>query len=203
MQINAALNLVFPVRITDPDEKGNTTTLVWAYHTPISPEIFETYYRIIAAARNELFQGPNLEARWRRAAEDAPVIGRNVLLDAATRDAERYDGANLGPTFLAELDRLTTILAPGEQGFQTTPFSTALERNMISSAEAKEVQSVLVFFTCGYVMTKASSKEWAANLSARLLMGSITSSSATEFLASLAISTPAENSTAEQSSVPS
>lgn len=189
MDINSQLNLVFPARL---GEDG--APLVWIYHTPISAEVFRANYRIIAAAKAELFKGPDLKSRIQSAAENGPIIGKNVLLDAAAKDAEDHDSPDMGPTLIAEIARLTTVLSPGPDGFKTVPFDEALGQKLITLEEVDEVESTIVFFTCGYALSRARGKSWIASIMARTMMGSTTSLGVSAFAASLKASTLDETS---------
>lgn len=190
MEINSSVNLVFPARIV-----GRLAT-IWAYHKPISATVFRSNYRVIAAAKTELFKGPNLKERLQYAAENGPVLGKMVLLDVAERDSSEYGSENIGPAFIAELNRLTQIVYASETGFETLPLETAFAQSIITEDERDEVESKAVFFTCGYAMSPSSGKAWIAWTLARSMVGSITSSLPTEFAASLKTSTPPATSEA-------
>jgi hypothetical protein len=188
MDINSQLQLVFPARL---GEDG--APLVWVYHTPISAEIFRANYRIIAAAKAELFKGPDLKSRIQYAAENGPVIGKNVLLDAAAKDAEEHDSSDMGPALIEQIAGLTSVLSPGPGGFTTVPLLEAVGK-LITPDEADEVESTIVFFTCGYALSRARGKSWIANVMARTMMGSTTSLGCSAFAASLRQSTSDETS---------
>lgn len=189
MQINGALNLVFPIGLD-----GNGAPTIWAYHAPISADVFRSNYRIIAAAKVELYKGADLKSRLQYAAENGPVIGKMVLLDVAARDAAEQETESVGPALLAEMNRLTTILAPTANGYEQMPLDIAVSKGVISESELDEVESTIVFFTCGYAMSRERGKSWIAETLARSMMGSTTSSAPMEFVKSLKTSTPAETS---------
>jgi hypothetical protein len=202
MQINAALNLAFPIR---SDDAGNPT--IWAYHTPINRVVFEASYRLIAATKAALFsKGIGY------AADAGPRIAALALMDAARQDAiERGDvSADNVPNvtgalaLLADIKRLTMVLAPGPQGFDLLPVDAAVSRGVIDDDDWREVEAAIVFFTCGYAMAAKAKRQQTADAVASILMGSITSLQPMEFAASLRTSTPVVSSEpAPQSSVPS
>lgn len=218
MTVNQDLKLVFPIRWAErsvarmdgeSDDawklREGTRELVpaiWAYHTPVSRDVFEANYRAIAAANMTLFsKGIGF------AAESGPIIGTLALRDAARADAIEngleLEGDPATPV-LAEIKRLTMILAPSAQGYDTVPVDVALSRHVIDAEDWKEAESSIVFFTCGSWMARREKRDVKKSALASVLKGSITSLGPTEFAASLATSTKTETSAApELSSVPS
>lgn len=195
MQINSALNLVFPIRVT---ESGSPIAL--AYHAPISAEVFQANYRIIAATN---------AAIWGKGLKYASTAGIRVanltLRDIARMDSAEWECEDQGPAFLSELRRLTTILAPGENGFEYFPVDVALGKKIIDAEDWNEAESALVFFTCGSQMSKKAARKSFCDLIASVIGASITSSNVTEYGSSLAsaIAEAAEKAQADQSSPPS
>ena len=192
MQITTDLRLAFPIRWSDtPDAKGQPVPLVWAYHTPISKDLFEANWRIIAATSTTLLK-PGMSSA---------VLGIAAL---ALKDAGRLDAAEYGvpegvdaqaggiaTLLLGELRRLTIVLAPGlGGGYETIPVDQAIGRGIIDADDWSEAEASLVFFTCGCSMASRQRKAASALSLASVLRGSITSSGPTEFAASLTASTP-------------
>jgi hypothetical protein len=210
MTINAALNLAFPIRWKDvarpsKDDPAKTETVrapaVWAYHTPIAREVFEANYRVIAAVKAALFsRGAGY------AAEIGPRIATLALRDAAKEDAlETGVGEDDGTIpLLAEIKRLTMVLAPSAAGYDLLPVDVALARNAIDVEDWSEAESAVVFFTCGYTMAPRVTRDKTRDALALALRGSITSLPPTEYAASLPTSTTPETSEpAAPSSLPS
>ena len=200
MKINSDLKLAFPIRWT---EKGETLEpLIWAYHTPISREVFEANYRVIAGTYKTLFEkGSGF------AVATAPIIGTLALRDVARADAIANGLALEGDPstpLLAELKRLTMVIAPGAQGYDTVPVDVALTRNIIDADEWKETEASIVFFTCGSWMATRKSKDLMNSGLAFALQGSITSLSPMAFADGLVTSMkPAISAVFEPSLVPS
>jgi hypothetical protein len=191
MEINSALNFVIPIRLADDGEP-----LVWAYHTPISTEVFQTNYRIIAETNARI---------WGKGLKYAATAGARVaaltLLDVAKDDAREYDTPDQGQALLAEIRRLTIVLAPalgaervGPTGFQPFPVDVAIQRRVVDREDWEEVQAAIVFFTVGYAMSKRAKRAAFCEHIASLIGGSTTPLKPMEFAASLLISTPAEPS---------
>jgi hypothetical protein len=219
MTINQDLKLVFPIRWGEravtrmpgesdeqwKDREGQTTLepLIWAYHTPLSREVFESNYRAIAAANMTLFsKGIGF------AAESGPIIATLALRDAARSDALENGIAIAGDPatpVLAEIRRLTMILAPSAQGYDNVPVDVALSRGVIDAEDWKEAESSIVFFTCGSSMARRERREAKNSALASVLRGSMTSSAPTEFVAGLQDSTAEKTLAAApaESSVPS
>lgn len=198
MQINAALNLVFPVRsqgIEKPDQSRpgksilKREPLIWAYHTPISTEIFTANYRIIAATKAAIYsKGTGY------AADVGPRIAGLLLRDFGQADAAEWNVPDHAPALLADLKRLTYVLAPGKDGFEQLPVDVALARGVIDAEEWSEAESSLVFFTCSYSMAPRSQRQVYGDAVASVLQGLITSSLLLEWAKSLAVSTQEETS---------
>lgn len=177
MQINTALNLVLPIR---RDAAGKPT--LYAYHTPISREVFEANWRIIGAAYATVFDDP------RYAGSAAVRVATLALKDAAKDEGI---GLDLAGPLLADIKRLTMILAPTDAGFVPQPVDVAIGRGIIDADDWSEVESVLVFFTCAFSIAPRSRQAPVANRLAPVIGGSITSLPPMEWLASLPTSTPA------------
>jgi len=200
MHINEALQIVVPLRA---DEKGHTT--VHGYHIPISREVFEANYRIIAATKAELASKGTFYQM-----DSGPRIASLALKDEGKKDAlsvgdvddsgTPHDGGALA--LLAEIKRLTTVLVATDKGWEMLPVDTAIAQGLLDADDWREGESALVFFTCHYAMVKKSQRKVAADAITTILKGSNTSLSLTEFANSLPKSIEKKTSKAA-SSVPS
>lgn len=180
MNINDKLNLVLPIRF---DEAGNAT--LYAYHTPISREVFELNWRMIGATYATIWDDPKY-ARSTAAVRIATL----ALKEAGRTD----DGLDLAGALLADIKRLTMVVAPTTTGFKPQMIDVAIGRNLITKDDYAEVESALVFFTCVYSMTAPSRQANLATALAPALRGSMSSLKASEFADSLPRSTVAETS---------
>ena len=200
MNITSDLHLGFPIRwaegVDPKTQQPAPVPTVWAYHTPIDARIFEANYRVIAAAQLEI--------------ADKGIVGQRIAT-YALRDAARQDALDHGQDpalpspLLADIKRLTLVLAPGPTGYDLLPIDAALARGVIDQDDWTEAESALVFFTCAYTMVPRMARERVANAYASVMRGSITSLPPMEYAASLPTSTSAETSAPppEPSSVPS
>lgn len=187
MQINDALNLVVPIRT-----EGVTIS---AFHTPISREVFEANYRLIAAVRSDLDAGG---VYYQMGA--GPRIAAMAMRDRARRDAEaRGDvGPDGKPTardaesLFAEIKRLTLILAPSDGGWQPLPVDAAIQHGTIDADEWDETLAQIVFFTCYFALARKAERATQSGAIASLLNASTTSSALSEYVSSLPQSTTRE-----------
>jgi hypothetical protein len=197
MKINDDLKLVLPLR---EDAKG---VQVYAYHTPISREIFEANYRLLAATKAELlvkgmpyFMGVG------------PTIATLALMDEAKKDSialnnldhEGKPDCRTAKALLEDLKRLTVVLVPTENGYKDMPIDAAISSKKIDMEEWLEVQANIVFFTCCYSLVKNSDKQAIAISAASHMMGLVTSSAPMEFINSLPTSTTEETSESKTAS---
>jgi len=185
VQITSNLNLTFPVRWSDTGEPT-----VYAYHIPISRAVFEANYRLIGGTLAML--------QSRSVGTNVVDVATLALKDIGRRDAAEWglapglsveDGGAAVP-LLAEIKRLTSIIAPTDAGYQPIDVDRALANKVIDAEDWAEAESALVFFTCGYATKRRNLARVAADL-ASPLGGLITSSLPTEFAASLGASTTA------------
>lgn len=201
IQINEAMNLVVPVVSDDTDVK------VWAYHTPISRQVFEANYRVLAATKAALMSKGSLYMM-----DSGPRIAALTLRDEGLREAEargRFDAKGqvvdeATPALLAEVRRLTMVLVPTTNGWDLLPIESAVAAGKIDEEDQAETESAIVFFTCICALASKAERKVHAHSTASLLKGSITSLSPLEFSASLPTSTKgATSAQVVASSVPS
>jgi hypothetical protein len=212
MKIDEKRHLTLPIvteKVTkkiDGRDVVEDVVKVWAFHSPISREVFEQHYRVLSATKSALAtkgshylmsSGPRIAALTLR------DEGRK---DAAARGSFDEQGNvqdDETPAFFAELKRLTMVLCPGAHGWDMLPVDTAIAGGKIDSEDWEEVASSIVFFCCHYAMARKADRETTARATASLLGASITSSAPTEFVASLPNSTLAEPTRQAVSSIPS
>lgn len=177
MRINDDLNLVIPV-----------TDTTRAFHTPISEAVFEASFRVISAAHAALFADGVDYART-----VGPRVAALLLKDEGRRMAEKRgeDGDMGASAVLGEIKRLTTILAPGADGWEMLPVDRAISSGAISAEDWKEAESAICFFTFPWAIL-AKNRKTIAPIFAGVLRGTCTASTLSEYLDSLKASTSAE-----------
>lgn len=201
MQINDKLSLVIPLRYD-----GDKVT-IWGYHTPISTEVFEANFITLAATKATL-TSKGIQFLM----GSGPRIAALTLLNEARKDAqERGDvDAEGNPSdrsaraLLAEFKRLTTLVAPGPDGWSPIPVDTAIAQGIIDQEDWKEAESAITFFTCHYALATRAERKAIIPATASVLMGESTSLPLTEYIRSLPTLTKEEPTEAKgESSVPS
>jgi hypothetical protein len=200
MRINEQLNLVIPLMADD----GSITSHV--YHMPVSREVFERHYRVLSATHDYL-ASKGTHFRF----STGPRIATLTLKDEGRRDAVQRGYVDKDgkvseaetDAFLLEIRRLTTILAPGPNGYETLPIDTAMQRGLLDEEDWRETESILVFFTLQYALAPRAQKAEMARVVASLMKAATTSSTPMEFLNSLPTLTKVASIAAqEDSSVP-
>ncbi|OYY59033.1 MAG: hypothetical protein B7Y55_01095 [Polynucleobacter sp. 35-46-207] len=194
MVINDELKIVIPI--------GDGAK---AYHLPISRDVFELNYKLLAAVKSEL-AGKGVHYQMM----SGPVIAKLALLDEARKESAsngniKPDGSpddSMARSFISEIARLTTIIAPSSNGFDIVPVETAINSGRLDKDDWDEALSSLIFFTCHFAMASKRDKKAVADATASLLSASITSLSCSEYVSSLRKSTTEEDLKATPSSVP-
>lgn len=220
MKIDERRNLVLPVvtervirKVTqEVDGKpvmkdvAEDVVRIYAFHVPISRAIFEQHYRVLASTKAAL-----------QSKGSAYLMSAGPRIAALTlKDECRKEAAALGmvdeqgnvqddiwEALFGEFKRLTTILCPGPHGWDQLPVETAISSGKIDSEDWEEALSGIVFFTSHYALARKADRSTAAKGTAEFLGASITSSTPTEFLASLPTLTLAAPTTTTPSSIPS
>jgi hypothetical protein len=190
MKIDAAMNLVIPVET----DKG----IVHVHSTPISQQVFENYFIVISKAFAMMHsQGLNALAGPRIAL----LMLKKVAVDMNVWDTP--EGVMEG--LIAEIRRLTNVIAPSENGWQTLSFQQCVDRKVIDDRSLSEVENAICFFIIASSMYPRSVLKQSLEGACELWGGQIVSSNSTAFAVSLQTSTTTENTgvTVAGSSVPS
>lgn len=175
MKIDKRLNLTFPLQ----DEFGNT---LHVHSTPVAFPVFQKYFLLMSKAFSAMYQeglsvvgGPRVAAMMlRQLAEDQ---GPEVLAD-------------LEKNLLAEIKRLTNVLAPlPNGGYDMMPLDDALKGGLISEEDFSEAEGQITFFTLASHMHKRATLRPILEHMAGMWGQEITSLNATEYMNSLPIST--------------
>lgn len=190
MKIDRKLNLVLPL-----EDEGKT---LYVHAMPISRQVFERYFKVISKTFNEIYTGGHGVISGPRVAA--------MLLKSNAETMGEWDGeAGVERGLMAEIRRLTNVVALTDQGWQSVPYEVARKEGMLDDDTASEVENVIVFFIV------ASSVHLKAELPAILKTLSglwnvrVESSNCTDFASSLETLTEIENTGAKvaRSSIPS
>ncbi len=191
MRIDDNLNLVLPLRSHEAvrkDAEGKEireeVVDLYAFHTPISREVFEIHYRILAATKAALL-GKGLQFAYLSGAQIATLrLKDEGLQEAAERGSLDRNGKvfdDKTPAFLGEIRRLTLILVPTDHGYEALPVDVCLQRNLIEDEEWQEVESAIVFFTALSSMTPRKHRTQVMESLAATLSGILSSSTPLEY----------------------
>ena len=193
MKIDKKLNLVIPLERDDD-------TKIYVHSSPISMAVFETYYLVMAKTFSSIYnEGLGVTAGPRIAALVLKRVSENMGI------WEGESGVRNG--LVNEMRRLTNVIAPGENGWQSIPLQEAINKNLIDEDELSEVENALTFFTVAYRLHRKAEREAILNGASRLWGGQIESLNSTEYMSSLQTSTTDVNfgtkPTENLSSIPS
>ena len=174
MKINKSLNLVIPFNLNGVD--------IFIHSTPLSHEVFELYFEPMGIALSRIYATGNHIA--------GPKIAALQLKKEAKKLGE-LESVNNG--LFPEIRRLTNLVIPSNNGWETIPYQAGLSRGDINAEEAAEIESIVVFFILAYaihgrekfLMVLSMLERWGAR---------IESLNSTEFVDSLQTSIKAGNS---------
>jgi hypothetical protein len=174
IKINRKLNLVLTI---DTDNGP-----VHIHSVPISREVFEDNFLVISRAFTAVYTNGL-----------GPVTGPRVAALLLKQEAKTLGvWERTQQSLMAEIYRLTNVIAPGDSGWETMPFDVAKKRGILDDNAAAEAENCIVYFIC------ASSIHLKAEMTVALeglstLWGAQTISlNATEYTRSLPIWTPEE-----------
>jgi hypothetical protein len=173
-RLNRKLNLVLSV------ETDNGTAHV--HSTPIGREVFEDNFLVISRAFTAVYTNGL-----------GPVTGPRVAALLLKQEAETLGiWPKTQQSLMAEIYRLTNVIAPGPNGWETMPFDVAKKRGILDDDAAAEVESCIVYFICASSIHLKSEMKVAMEGLNTLWGAQTTSLNATEYTRSLQTSTPEE-----------
>jgi hypothetical protein len=174
VKLNRKLNLVLDV------ETENGT--VHVHSVPIGREIFEDNFLPISRAFTAVYTNGL-----------GPVTGPRVAALLLRQEAQTLGvWERTQQSLMAEIYRLTNVVAPGPSGWETMPFDVAKKRGIIDINDAAEVENCIVYFTCASLIHLKAELTVAMEGLSTLWGAQTTSSNVTEYTRSLPISTQEE-----------
>jgi hypothetical protein len=214
-KLNIVLTIVESVEVTEAvvkdgkpvikDGQPETKTVskdvpvAYVHAEPISTEIYEAHFLVLTKTLLGMYdQGIQV-------ADSASRIAMLML---------RQTAAQMGPGVTASIEsglfpeiwRLTNVLMPGKggNGWQLIPFQEVIQNKLLGEEDIKEVQNRLCFFTAAshfHSRAELAKTVWPM---LEFYGAQITSSTSTEYLTSLPISTTTANTGAKAtpSSIP-
>jgi hypothetical protein len=130
VKLNRKLNLILTVDTADGP--------VHIHSVPINRQVFEDNFLVISRAFTAVYTNGL-----------GPVTGPRVAALLLKQEAETLGvWPRTQQSLMAEIYRLTNVIAPGETGWETMPFDVAKKRDILTEDEAAEVENCIVYFTC-------------------------------------------------------
>jgi hypothetical protein len=130
IKLNRKLNLVLTVETGDGP--------VHVHSTPISREVFEDNFLPISRAFTAVYTNGL-----------GPVTGPRVAALLLKQEAQTLGvWERTQQSLMAEIYRLTNVVAPTDHGWETLPFDVAKKRGILEDETAAEVENCIVYFTC-------------------------------------------------------
>lgn len=174
-KLDRNLKLVIPI-YGDGD-----TVVAYVHHTPISREVYEVHFRVMAKAFAAVVSMRDGEASF------GPMIAHMLLVDEAKRTGSWDGEAGVKDGLVAEMRRLTNVLTPGPRGWQAMPYDDAVRGGTVDADDAAEVDNAIAFFTLASCVPARKNRQVILQTSSRQWGGQCTSSSVMEFAAGLPI----------------
>jgi hypothetical protein len=129
-KLNRKLNLVLTVETGDGP--------VHIHSVPISRQVFEDNFLPISRAFTAVYTNGL-----------GPVTGPRVAALLLKQEAEALGvWPRTQQSLMAEIYRLTNVVAAGERGWEQMPFDVAKKRGILEEDTAAEVENCIVYFTC-------------------------------------------------------
>jgi hypothetical protein len=129
-KLNRKLNIV----ITVESDNGN----IYVHSAPIGRQVFEDNFLVISKAFTQVYTHGL-----------GPVTGPRVAALLLKQEAQAlHIWEKTQQSLMAEIYRLTNVIAPGDGGWESLPFDVAKKRGILDEDVAAEVENCLVYFTC-------------------------------------------------------
>jgi hypothetical protein len=174
VKLNRKLNLVMDV------ETGEG--IIHVHSVPISREVFEDNFLVISRTFTAVYTNGL-----------GPVTGPRVAALLLKQEAEALGvWPRTQQSLMAEIYRLTNVIAPGPTGWESMPFDVAKKRGILDDDAAAEVENCIVYFTCASSIHLKAELTVATEGLSTLWGAQTISSNAMEYTRSLPILTQEE-----------
>lgn len=173
MKIDQSLNLVSTVE--------RDSFPLYVYVTPFPFEVIEQYYGILGQTFSRFYQ-------------DIGQLGSTRVAGMMLREAARaaMPEGFTGTTVIDEIERFTTVVSYVNGGWQRMPLSQALEKEIITKEEWRDVEGEVCFFIVNCAMQKRHLIPVLVGKTLAMYGAQLTPLSVTAFLGSLPTSKPDE-----------
>lgn len=169
-RLDRHLNLVMPVYDT-------SLGTVWVFHTPVSRQVFERYYRVMArawtlvASMGGTSSGPKIAA---------------LELKTTANDMAIWDGpTGVEKGLFEEIRRLTNVVCPAENGgWEPVPLMDAVAAGTLDADDLADVEGIVTFFTLASAIQPRRTLTITASSLAVFFSAQTTSFGCSEWIAS-------------------
>jgi hypothetical protein len=174
VKLNRKLNLVMDVETYEGK--------VYIHSMPISREVFEDNFLVISRAFTAVYTNGL-----------GPVTGPRVAALILKQEAKSLNiWERTQQSLMAEIYRLTNVISPSENGWESMPFDVARKRGILDDDAAAEVENCIVYFTCASSIHLKAEMAVAMEGLKTLWDAQTTLSNVTEYTSSLRTSTQEE-----------
>jgi hypothetical protein len=173
-KLNRKLNIVLEL----DGEKGKISI----HSTPISKGVFEDNYLVISRTFTAIYANGL-----------GPMAGPRVAALMLKDEAKKIDAVDKTISLLAEITRLTNVVVPGENGWETLPFDVAKKRGALDEDNASLAENFIVYFMCASSIHLRGELAVATDVLKTVWGVLHTSLNATEYMRSLPTLTQDEN----------
>lgn len=162
-------------------------TTIYIHAAPLGRDAFDRYWKPLSRVYDEIM----LERRF----YSAPKVAARMLRDIATQMGVWDGPQGVAAGLMAELRRLTSVIAPGDQpngqwqGWQLVPLADALREGMLHRDDVDAVENLLTFFSAVWHVAPRSQRTEFVTTGVALSGAQILSLPLSEFVASLPTST--------------
>jgi hypothetical protein len=191
MRIDPKLNLVFPVEL-------NNGSIAHIYSVPIGRAVFENFYDVLGSVFGKCFD----EKDSKQLALTAPQIAFAALKSVSKATGEERQ-KEIEAGLINEMVRLTTVMHLESEGWHRSPLFGAVKAGILDDDTEAEVLSNITFFTAVSRTAPRAMAGTFLDFAASLREWLFLSSTVTEYMSSLPISTPAADTTRNNVQVPS
>lgn len=178
MKINQSLNLVVPVDSAEGE--------IYFHSMPLHREVFQKYHFVICTTFTRLLVN-GMEMTGAKVAA--------MTLEEVAKEQGKWEGKDgVQNGLMAEIARITNVLCLTETGWESLDVETAVSRGYVEEEDWQDAKQRIVFFILICAMTRLQVRNDLLMILNESWQTQTTSSTCTEFAASLPISTGIEPS---------
>lgn len=182
--LDKTLNLI--IRLDDDQGKARA----FIHSAPIARQVFEQYFLVIAQTWADMVSRGFL-------ANAGPRVAALMLRDIAQQRNEWDGQAGVANGLMAEIRRLTSVVYPSDQGWQSVTLHHAItqvgaEGAPLTEDDVGEAESRIVFFIVASAMALSAQREAILSVSGRVWRFRVERLSCTDLIDSLRTSRAAD-----------